>query len=56
MIVSGKAHGMHGILAILQKLNYNEIIYKMLNNFEMSEFLHYFPEILRQISRRVAGA
>ena len=44
---------MHGILAITQKLNFIENIYKKLNNFEMDGHLHKFLPELSLLSRRV---
>ena len=43
---------MHGILAITQKLNFIENIYKKLNNFEMDGHLHKFLTELSLLSRR----
>ena len=43
---------MHGILAITQKLNFIENIYKKLNNFEMDGHLHKFLSELSLLSRR----
>ena len=43
---------MHGILAITQKLNFIENIYKKLNNFEMDGHLHKFLPELSLLSRR----
>ena len=47
---------MHGILAITQKLNFIENIYKKLNNFEMDGHLHKFLPELSLLSRRVESS